>query len=334
MMMDWTNITFSQPGFFALLGLLPALWFYWYRRRRARFARVRLPFLPNQTLRAGFRKQLFPLLYLLRSLILLLLILALARPQTILKEEEIKAEGIDIVLVMDLSSSMLSKDFEPSRLEVSKSVAQEFVSKRPYDRLGLVVFAGEAFTQCPLTTDHQILQNLLAQLQCGLLKDATAIGMGLATAVNRLKDSPSDSKVVVLLTDGVNNAGYIQPLTAAEIAKEFGVRVYTIGIGSMGRAASPVSRINDEYIFDLIPVRIDTELLKQIANETGGKYYRSTNSESLLQIYDEIDALEKTEVEVTTIERYSEEFHLLAFLALLLLVAEISLRYTVFRTLP
>jgi len=334
MILDWAHITFRQPFFLLLLLLLPLLWWYWWGARRRRSLWLRLPFLPRERLPAGPRARWFPLLFILRSLALVLLVLALARPQTILKEEEVKAEGIDIILVMDLSSSMLSKDFDPNRLEVSKSVAQEFVSKRPYDRLGLVVFAGEAFTQCPLTTDHQVLQNLLAQLQCGLLKDATAIGMGLATAVNRLKDSPSESKVVVLLTDGVNNAGYIQPLTAAEIAREFGIRVYTIGIGSMGRASSPVSRVNDEYIFDLIPVRIDTELLKEIAALTGGKYYRSTNSESLQEIYEEIDALEKTEVEVTTIERFSEEFHQLVMLAGLFLLLELFLRFTVFRTLP
>lgn len=332
--MDWANITFGQPYFLWLLLLLPFLWFYWFGRRRERFAWIRVPFIPKDRLPVSLRTRLYSLIYVLRTLVAVLLILALARPQTILKEEEVKAEGIDIVLVMDLSSSMLSKDFDPNRLEVSKSVAQEFVSKRPYDRLGLVVFAGEAFTQCPLTSDHRILQNLLAQLECGLLKDATAIGMGLATAVNRLKDSPSDSKVVVLLTDGVNNAGYIQPQTAAEIAREFGIKVYTIGIGSMGRAASPVSRINDEYIFDLIPVRIDTELLKEIARLTGGKYYRSINSESLMQIYEEIDALEKTEVEVTTIERYSEEFHALALWAIVLLMLEALLRFTIFRAIP
>ncbi len=334
MILDWANITFGQPYFLWLLLLLPVLWIYWLRKRKQRFTWLRVPSIPSDRLPVSLRTRIYPLIYVLRSLMVILLVLALARPQTILKEEEVKAEGIDIVLVMDLSSSMLSKDFDPNRLEVSKSVAQEFVSKRPYDRLGLVVFAGEAFTQCPLTSDHRILQNLLAQLECGLLKDATAIGMGLATAVNRLKDSPSESKVVVLLTDGVNNAGYIQPMTAAEIAREFGIKVYTIGIGSMGRAASPVSRINDEYIFDLIPVRIDTELLQEIARLTGGKYYRSTNSESLLQIYEEIDALEKTEVEVTTIERYSEEFHALVMWAIVLLIAEALLQFTIFRAIP
>ena len=235
----------------------------------------------------------------------------------------------------DLSSSMLAQDFKPDRLEVSKRVAADFVEKREYDRIGLSVFSGEAFTQCPLTTDHRIVKEFLASLRCGILDDGTAIGMGLATGVNRLKESDAKSKVVILLTDGVNNAGYIKPLTASEIAREFEVKVYTIGVGSTGDALTPVSRRSDgRYIFGLARVEIDEDLLQQIADMTGGKYFRATSAESLERIYAEIDQLEKTEIEVTTIKRYSEEFHRFALGGLILLLLELLLRYTVFKTIP
>ena len=283
----------------------------------------------------SFRGRLRALLPLFRALAFASLVIALARPQETLKEEEIKAEGIDIALVMDLSSSMLAQDFKPDRLEVSKRVAGEFVDKRTFDRIGLAVFAGEAFTQCPLTTDHRVVKEFLASLKCGILEDGTAIGMGLATAVNRLKDSEAESKVVILLTDGVNNAGYVKPITAAEIAREFEVKVYTIGVGSTGDALTPVSRRSDgRYIFGLARVEIDEGLLTQIAEMTGGRYFRATSEEGLEQIYAEIDQLEKTEIEVTSIRRYSEEFRRFAFFGLLLLGLEILLRYTLLRTIP
>lgn len=283
----------------------------------------------------SWKGMLANLLPVLRGIALLTMIIALARPQQILKEEEIKAEGIDIALVIDLSSSMLAQDFKPDRLEVSKRVASEFVDKRAFDRIGLAVFSGEAFTQCPLTTDHRIVKEFLANLKCGILEDGTAIGMGLATAVNRLKDSESKSKVVILLTDGVNNAGYIKPITAAEIAREFDVKVYTIGVGSTGDALTPVSRRRDgEYIFSLARVEIDEGLLENIAKMTGGQYFRATSAESLQRIYDEIDQMEKTEIEVTSIKRYSEEFHNYALGALILLVLEFLMRYAFLRTIP
>ncbi|MEM8909555.1 MAG: VWA domain-containing protein, partial [Bacteroidota bacterium] len=271
----------------------------------------------------------------LRAVAFAALVIALARPQETLKEEEIKAEGIDIVLVMDLSSSMLAQDFKPDRLQVSKNVAVEFVSKRQHDRMGLAVFAGEAFTQCPLTTDHAVLKNFLTELECGILEDGTAIGMGLATAVNRLKDSEAKSKVVILLTDGDNNAGYVKPMTAAEIAREFEVKVYTIGVGTRGKALAPVSRRSDgRYIFGMATVQIDEGLLQEIATMTGGRYYRADSEEKLERIYAEIDQLEKTEIEVTSIKRYSEEFYRFAFIGLLCLFLEVLLRYTLFRTIP
>lgn len=329
------NITFVHPGVLWLLVALPLLVFWYYKTYKRRYPVLKLSNLAALHHTRSLRGRLRSLLPALRILAMGLFIIALARPQQILKEELIKAEGIDIALVMDLSSSMLAQDFKPDRLEVSKRVAADFINKRPYDRLALSVFAGEAFTQCPLTTDHTIVKNFLAELQCGLLEDGTAIGMGLATSVNRLKDSDAKSKVIILLTDGVNNAGYIKPLTAAEIAKEFNIKVYTIGVGSTGEALTPVSRRSDgRYIYGLARVEIDEELLTTIATSTGGKYFRATSEESLAAIYNEIDQLEKTEMEVTSIKRYSEEFRTFAWLGLLLILLELLLRYTLLRAIP
>ncbi|MEM9820253.1 MAG: VWA domain-containing protein [Bacteroidota bacterium] len=330
-----TTFNFVNPEALILLVLLPMMGAWYYFRRDGRYASLKMSTLAALEGLTSWKARFYHLLPLLRLLALGALIIALARPQETLKEEEINAEGIDIVLVMDLSSSMLAQDFKPDRLEVSKSVAAEFVSKREHDRMGLAVFAGEAFTQCPLTTDHKVVKDFLANLKCGILEDGTAIGMGLATAVNRLKDSEAKSKVVILLTDGDNNAGYVKPLTAAEIAREFDVKVYTIGVGSRGKALAPVSRRSDgKYIFGMATVQIDEALLQKIANMTGGRYYRAESAQKLELIYDEIDKLEKTEIEVTSIKRYSEEFYRFALAGLLLLLLEILLRYTVFRTIP
>ena len=336
--MIWSEtLNFVNPTFLWLLLLLPLLAIWYYYSYRNYYASVQLPGIGGgqrngiQSIR-GRARSILPVL---RLFALILLIIAIARPQETLKEEEIKAEGIDITLVMDLSSSMLAQDFKPDRLEVSKRVASEFVDKREFDRIGLAVFAGEAFTQCPLTTDHRVVKEFLSNLKCGILEDGTGIGMGLATAVNRMKDSESVSKVVILLTDGVNNVGYIKPRTAAEIAREFDVKVYTIGVGTTGDALTPVSRRSDgRYIFGLARVEIDENLLGEIAEMTGGRYFRATSAESLAEIYAEIDQLEKTEIEVTSIKRYSEEFYGFAFWALLLLSLEVLLRYTVLRTIP
>ena len=230
---------------------------------------------------------------------------------------------------------MLAQDFQPDRLQVSKEVAKQFVDKREFDRIGLVVFAGESFTQCPLTTDHRVVKDFLDGLQCGMLEDGTAIGMGLASAVNRMKDSDSKSKVVILLTDGVNNSGYIKPLTASEIAQELETKVYTIGVGTRGQALSPVSRRSDgRYIFGMANVEIDERLLEEIANMTGGQYYRATDQQSLESIYAEIDRLEKTEMEITSFRRYSEEFRRFLSIGIILLLIDLLLRLTVFKTLP
>ena len=329
------NITFVNPGFLLLLLLVPLLGIWYFFRHQKHFASLKMSSLDAMEGLSSWRGKFRIVLPILRGLATIALIVALARPQLTLKEEEIKAEGIDITLVIDLSSSMLAQDFKPDRLNVSKRVASEFVDKRQYDRLSLAVFAGEAFTQCPLTTDRRVIKEFLAGLQCGVLEDGTAIGMGLATAVNRLKDSKAKSKVVILLTDGDNNAGYIKPITAAEIAREFEVKVYTIGVGSRGKALTPVSRrSNGDYVFRFADVQIDEELLRKIAGMTGGKYFRATSEEALEAIYQEIDQLEKTEMEVTVIRRYSEEYHRFALLAILFLVFEVILRYTLFRTIP
>ncbi len=329
------NIRFVNPEFFLLFLLLPLLGYWYYRTYRRRYATFRMPSLEGLRHTASRRGKLRALLPVLRALAVIAFVIALARPQEVLKEEEVKAEGIDIFMVMDLSSSMLAQDFEPDRLEVSKRVASEFIDKRSYDRIGLSIFAGEAYTRSPLTTDHRVVKQELARLKCGEMKDGTAIGMGLATAINRLKDSQAKSKVVILLTDGVNNAGYIKPLTAAEIATEFGIKVYTIGVGSTGDALTPVSRRSDgRSIFGLARVEIDEELLQEIAEMSGGRYFRATSAESLERIYAEIDQMEKTEIKVTTFRRYTEEFHRFALWGILAVLLEILLRYSVFRTLP
>lgn len=334
-MPGFNDITFANPGWLFLLLLIPLIALYQWWSKKNTEATFTLPSLDAISEVRTLRSSLVPFMPLLRALAFAAFVLALARPQQTLKEEQVNAEGIDIMMIMDLSSSMLAQDFTPDRLSVSKKVAKEFVDKRKYDRIGLVVFAGESFTQCPLTTDHRVVKDFLDNLQCGLLEDGTAIGMGLASAVNRLKDSASKSKVVILLTDGVNNAGYIKPMTAAEIAEEFEVKVYSVGVGSMGQARSPIRRTSaGQYMFGMARVEIDEELLNEISNMTGGKYYRATTAESLEAIYAQIDMLEKTEIEVNTYKRYSEEFRRFMIWGFGFLLLEIILRLTLLRTLP
>jgi Ca-activated chloride channel family protein len=330
------NIEFDQPWLLGLLILLPVMAYHQYfNRNRAKPASIRVSHTLKNVGRPSIRVQALTYLPILQLLALAFLITAMARPQLAIKEEEITAEGIDIIMALDLSSSMLAKDFQPDRLEVSKKVASEFVDKRPDDRIGLIVFSGESFTQCPLTSDHRIVKRFLAQLQCGFLEEGTAIGMGLATAVNRIKDSEAKSKVVILLTDGDNNTGYIKPLTAAEMARELDVTVYTIGVGSKGMALTPQGKRSDgSYVFDYARVMINEELLSQIAQTTGGKYFRATSEQSLEQVYNEIDQLEKTEREVTTFKRYSDEFPWFLRIGLSLFLLHLLLSITILRTYP
>lgn len=329
------NFEFQHPWFLLLLLALPFMWWWKYKRAETQTTEMRFPHVSAIEDLVSIKTLLFKYLPLLRYLGLAFLIIALARPRLVLKEEEVKAEGIDIMMIMDLSSSMLARDFQPDRLTVSKEMGKRFIDKRTYDRVGLVVFAGESFTQSPLTTDHRIVKEFMGSLESGIMEDGTAIGMGLASAVNRLKESESKSKVVILLTDGVNNAGYIKPMTAAEIAKELDVKVYTIGVGSMGNAVSPISRRSDgRYVFGVARVEIDEELLTEISKLTGGRYFRATDEAGLERIYEEIDRLEKTEIDVSVFKRYSEEFRRMLLIGLILLGLELLLKNTILRTLP
>ena len=335
MMGWWNNLEFESPWFFLLLLVIPFMIWWYLKTWKNNDANIHLPNVDAIKNATSFKARLIKWLPILRWLGMAAFVTALARPQLVLTEEEVKAEGIDIILVMDLSSSMLSRDFNPDRLSVSKEVAKQFVDKRQYDRIGLAVFAGESFTQCPLTSDHKILKEFLDQLQCGLLEDGTAIGMGLASAVNRLKESESKSKIVILLTDGVNNAGYIKPMQAAEIAEQIGVKVYTIGVGTMGEAIAPIQRRTDgTYVFGRSRVEIDEDLLSEIARLTGGRYNRATSQAALEDIYTQIDLLEKTEIEVNVLTRYKNEFRKFLLIGLALIMVEWLMRYIVLRVVP
>ncbi len=324
---------FSNKWFLLLLLLIPLLIFWIWAKYRQQYPELKLS---NLAAFKGFRSwkaTLRPFLTFFKLAALALLIIALARPQNYFEDEEVKAEGIDIVLAIDISGSMRAQDFEPNRLGASKEVVKEFIESREHDRMGLVLFAGESFTQCPVTTDQGILKTFLSEVDFGLLEDGTAIGMGLATAVNRLKESEAESKVVILLTDGVNNQGLIAPMTAAEAAKSYDVKVYTIGVGTKGKAPYPVRGFFGRTQVQYVDVNIDEELLEEIADLTEGKYFRATDNNSLRNIYNEIDLLEKTEIEVTRISRYTEKFHWFAFLALCCLGIELFLRNTLFRSI-
>ncbi|MBL7827273.1 MAG: VWA domain-containing protein [Saprospiraceae bacterium] len=323
-------MVFASPVWLLLLLplLLPAL-----RNRAAGRITLRMPQddqgLPVQTWQSFMRKHLGKL----RWVALALLVLAMARPQRRWQEEKVKADALDIILSLDISPSMLSRDFEPDRLSVAKRVAIDFVEKRPHDRLGLVAFSAEAFTQCPLTTDKQVVQGFIRELTVGRLEDGTAIGMGLATAVNRLKDSASKSKIVILVTDGENNAGYITPEQAADIAKTLGIRVYTVGIGSEGYVMSPMQRNPDgSYLFAPRQMVFDTELLVQMAYKTGGRFYRAYSERDLEGIYEEIDRLEKTKIEVSTVQRTKDYYGWFLSIAVALLLVELLGRWVIWRS--
>ena len=271
--------------------------------------------------------------FLLRMVLIALLIVVLARPQSTNSWQNSSTEGIDIMLAMDISSSMLAQDLKPNRLEAAKDVAASFINGRQNDNIGLVVFAAESFTQCPLTTDHTVLLNLFKDIQPGIIQDGTSIGLGLANAVSRIKDSQAKSKVIILLTDGVNNAGEIAPVTASEIAKTFGVRVYTIGVGTQGEAPYPFqTAFGIQY--QNVPVEIDEPTLKQIAATTGGQYFRATDNASLTAIYEEIDQMEKTKISVQEFSKKQEEYMQWALLVLLLLLVEVLLKNTLLRNIP
>jgi Ca-activated chloride channel family protein len=307
----------------------------WYFYRRKKYsADLQISTLAGfETVGRNLKFYVLHSLYFIRLAALALLIIALARPQTSLSRQDISVEGIDLVIALDVSGSMLAMDFKPDRLEASKDLAIEFIDGRPNDRIGLVIFSGESFTQCPLTTDHAVLKNLFRDIHSGMIEDGTAIGDGLATAVNRLRDSKAVSKVIILLTDGVSNMGSVDPRSAAEIGKLYGVRIYTIGIGSMGQAPYPVQTPFGTQT-QMVPVTIDEPLLKEIASGTDGRYFRATNNSKLRAIYQEIDKMEKSKIDVTEFRKKKEEFLPLVLAAFLLIGLEMLLRYLYLKNIP
>lgn len=330
------DITFSNKEAFYLFLVFPVFiaWYIWRNKKQeGEFHYSSLHGL--EKIKPSFKVRFRHLLFVLRLITYASLIFVLARPQSRTDWKDVKAEGIDIVLCMDVSHSMLAKDFDPNRLEAAKEVAQEFVDARPNDRIGLVIFSGEAFTQCPLTTDKNVLKNIITQIKTGQLADGTAIGVGLADAVARVKESTAKSKVVILLSDGVSNVGEIAPLTAGEIAKTFGVRIYTVGVGTIGKAYTPVAIYpNGQVEFDYVDVEIDEPVMTKIATMTGGKYFRATDNKSLKQVYAEIDKLEKTTINERNFSNKAERFFFFACVAAIALLLEFILKYTVFRSLP
>jgi len=329
-----SSIEFANPEYFYfLLLLIPFILWYILKDKNAH-ASIQVSTVKSfNAAPKTYKYYLRHALIVFRVLAIAFLITALARPQSSNKFENTTTEGIDIVMSLDISSSMLARDFEPDRLEAAKDVATQFITGRPEDKIGLVIFSGESFTQCPLTTDHAVLINLFQDIQSGMIEDGTAIGLGLANAVNRLKDSQAKSKVVILLTDGVNNQGDIAPVTAAELASTFGIRVYTVGIGTMGEAPYPVQTAFGISMRNM-PVKIDEDVLREIADMTGGQYFRATDNNKLKAIYAEIDKLEKSKIEVRQYSTKSEEFLLFALFGALLLLLEIALRNSILRNIP
>ncbi|MBA6314049.1 vWA domain-containing protein [Cellulophaga baltica] len=327
------NIEFANPQFFWLFLLLPVAVLWYFFKRKQETASLKITTIKGFATDSLLPK-LKPFLFILRLLALAAIIVAMARPQT----EDISTKtkttkGIDIVMAIDVSSSMLARDLKPNRLASLKKVAADFIKKRPNDRIGLVVYAGESYTKTPITSDKGIVLNALKEITYGSLEDGTAIGMGLATSVNRLKESKALSKVIILLTDGINNSGFIEPQTAAELAVEYDIKTYTIGLGTNGNALSPIAINSDgSFRYGMKPVEIDEALLEQIAETTGGAYFRATNNKSLASIYDEINKLEKTEIEEFKYTQFEEKYRPWLFLAGILLLVEWLLRHTLFKS--
>ena len=330
------DISFADKQFFWLFLLIPVFIFWYLLKLKKQEAELTFSSLQHLgDIRTSYKAALRHLVFVLRLGVISLLILVLARPQSRSSWKDVKTEGIDIVLSIDVSYSMLAKDFKPNRLEAAKEVAKEFIDSRPNDRVGLVIFGGEAFTQCPLTTDHAVIKNLFDAIEAGSVGQGTAIGLGLADAITRVKESKAKSKVVILLSDGVNNVGEITPVTAGEIAKTFGVRVYTIGVGTRGKALTPVGIYpNGQMSYDYVDVDLDENTMQHIADETGGKYFRATDNESLRTVYNEIDKLEKSIISEKSFSNKSEHFLPFALAALILLLLEFIIKRTIIRSLP
>lgn len=333
MLFDYFNdIIFGKPWTFALFILLPVLIGWYIFKNNSSRSSIPVSAVAAKEL-GSWKTSLRHLPFICRLLCLSFIIIALAQPQTMNADQHAEGEGVDIILCIDVSGSMTAQDFQPNRLEAAKKVAIDFVNKRLTDRIGIVIFSGESFTQCPLTTDHNILVTAIQNIRNGLLEDGTAIGSGLGTSVDRLRESKSKTKIVVLLTDGENNGGLIDPKTAKEIAKSFGVRVYTIGVGSEGYAPQPINTPLGVVIQNE-KVSIDEKLLTEIATETGGKYFRARDNESLAGIYRNIDVLEKSKVEIINTIRYQDKFFPFVLAAIAFLLLEVMLNYTVFRKFP
>ena len=330
----FSDITFAYPIVLWFLLLIPAI-VYWYWKKQNKitpdfnFSSLQIFSRAPKTL----KEKLANIPAWLRILSLAFFIVAAARPQSFSSGENIYTEGIDIAMVLDISGSMLAEDFKPNRVDAAKKVIDDFIAGRTNDKIGLVVFSGESFTQCPLTIDYSVLRNLLKEIHTGMIQDGTAIGNAIANGVNRLKDSKAKSKVMILLTDGVNNAGEIDPLTAAQIAQKFGIRIYTVGVGTIGEAPYPF-QTPFGIRYQMVPVEIDENIMKQISGITGGKYFRATDNRKLVQIYEEIDRLERTRVEVTSYRNAKELFYSWAFVGLFLLLADVGLSRTYLRKLP
>jgi Ca-activated chloride channel family protein len=330
----FTNVTFAYPWvlYFQLIIPLLIVWYIWQGRKKQSaisYSSIKIfEKMPSTT-----RVRLRHLPFILRMMALGFLIIALARPQNFTAGQNVNAEGIDISIVLDISGSMLAEDFKPNRLEAAKNVIDNFVQGRTTDRIGLVIFSREAFTQCPLTIDYSVLRNLLRDIKTGMIEDGTAIGNGIANGINRLKDSDAESKVLILLTDGVNNAGEVDPISAAEIASSFGIRIYTIGVGTRGEAPYPVQTpFGTRY--QMVPVEIDEVILKKIAELTGGEYFRATNNRALQDIYKRIDKMEKTKIEITSFRNAQELFAPWLLAGFILLLLELIALKTILRKLP
>ena len=329
------KVSFLNPEFFWLLLLLPVAIAWIFYKQKEQMATLKISSVKGFKNSKSLLVKLKPYLFVLRLLALSSLIIALARPRTVDVSSDTKTtKGVDIVMAIDLSSSMLAKDLKPNRMEALKEVATKFVENRPNDRIGIVVYAGEAYTKTPVTSDKAIVQEAIKDIKFdNVIQDGTAIGMGLSTAVNRLKDSKAKSKVIILLTDGVNNAGFIEPETASQIAKEFGIKVYTVGIGSNGMAQFPYAVApNGDFIYKMMKVEIDEQLMKNIATNSGGKYFRATSNSKLESIYNEINKLETTEIEELKYYDFDEKFRPFVWIAGLLLLIEILLRNTIFKS--
>ena len=328
------NIEFYSPEFLWLLILIPVIAVYYFKSKNSRASSFKIS--STSDFNIGLKSKIYPILDMLKLLTISLVIVALARPQEISNSVRTKStSGIDIVIAVDISSSMLAQDLKPNRLEALKSVAAEFINDRKNDRIGLVIYAGESYTKTPVTSDKSIIIKSLNDIVFdGIIQDGTAIGMGLATSVNRLKESSAKSKVIILLTDGVNNSGFIDPSTAADLASSYGIKTYTIGLGSNGNALAPVALNPDgSFRFGMTKVEIDEELLSSIANKTGGLYFRATTNKSLQEIYDEINKLEKTEVEEIRFSDAEEKYRLLIIIALGLIFVEFIFRKIIFKSI-